>query len=85
MIKFHIGFVTLLILTSVFREFDTIYSMTKGGPGRATYVLSMMVYNRGIDSSYMGVASSVAFSMFLIISILSIIYIKVTRLGELKS
>ena len=85
MIKFHVGFVMLLILTSVFKEFDVIYSMTGGGPGRATNVLSMLVYNMGVSSAYMGVASAISFSMFLIITVVSFAYIIITRLGELES
>jgi len=83
LIRFHISFVGLVMLTSAFREFDVIYSLTGGGPGRATEVLSMLVYNRGVVNSNLGVASAVSFSMFVVVAIVALIYIAVARLGNL--
>ena len=80
MLRGHVLFISLIILTSAFREFDTIFSLTGGGPGRATSVLSMLVYNRGINNSDMGYANAVAFSMFVIVAVTSWLYIKVFRL-----
>lgn len=82
-IQFHIGFVALIIMTSAFREFDTVYSLTGGGPGRATNVLSIEVYNIGVSTANMGMANAIAFTMFIIVSVLSIIYIRVARLDEM--
>lgn len=83
LIQYHIGFVTLILITSAFREFDMIYSLTGGGPGRATNVLSLHVYNEGIASANMGVANAVAFSMLILVAILSVGYIRLARLGQL--
>lgn len=83
LIRFHIGFVALIQLTSAFREFDVIYSLTGGGPGRATNVLSMLVYNEGISAANMGMATAIAFSMFIIVAVLSILYMVLARLGEM--
>ena len=83
LIRFHIGFVALIQLTSAFREFDVIYSLTSGGPGRATNVLSMLVYNEGISAANMGMATAIAFSMFIIVAVLSILYMVLARLGEM--
>lgn len=83
-IQYHIGFVTLILITSAFREFDMIYSLTGGGPGRATNVLSLHVYNQGIASANMGVANAIAFSMLVMVAVLSVIYIKLARLGDLS-
>lgn len=82
MIRYHIGFVTLILITSAFREFDLIYSLTGGGPGRSTNVLSLHVYNQGISSANMGVANAIAFSMLLMVAVLSVVYIRVARLGD---
>lgn len=83
MIRFHIGFVALIILTSAFREFDTVFSLTGGGPGRATNVLSMMVYNSGVATANLGFANAISFTMFVIVAILSMAYIKVAQLGRM--
>jgi ABC-type sugar transport system permease subunit len=84
LIRYHIGFVSLIQLTSAFREFDVIYSLTGGGPGRSTNVLSMLVYNEGISSANMGMANAISFSMFVIVAIISLLYMRVARLGELE-
>ncbi|MFN3334218.1 MAG: carbohydrate ABC transporter permease, partial [Caldilinea sp.] len=75
--------IILPIMTSAFREFDTVYSLTGGGPGRATNVLSIEVYNIGVSTANMGMANAIAFTMFIIVSVLSIIYIRLARLDEM--
>jgi len=84
MIKYHIGFVSLVILTSAFREFDLVYGLTRGGPGRATSVMSIMVYNEGVSSGNMGMANAISFSMFVVVAILAVVYVKVAKLGEMR-
>lgn len=83
MLRFHIGFVALIMLTSAFREFDTVFSLTGGGPGRATSVLSIMVYNMGVSTANIGLANAISFSMFLIVAAVTIVYIKLARLDEM--
>lgn len=83
MIRYHIGFVSLIIMTSAFREFDVIFTLTGGGPGRRTNVLSMLVYNMGVSTGNMGVANAISFSMFLMIAVIAVVYMKISRLGEL--
>lgn len=85
LIRYHIGFVTLIQLTSAFREFDTIFALTGGGPGRATNVLSLLVYNEGISAANLGMANAIAFTMLIIVAVLSLIYIRLARLGEAGS
>lgn len=82
MIKFHIIFVSLIILTSAFREFDVIFSLSGRGPARTTNVLSLMVYEQGVNVGNMGYANAVAFTMFLIIAAITIIYMTVFNIGE---
>ncbi len=83
LIRYHIGFVALIQLTSAFREFDTVFALTGGGPGRATNVLSLLVYNEGISAANLGMANAISFTMLLIVAVLSLIYMRITRLGEL--
>ena len=83
LIRYHIGFVALIQLTSAFREFDTVFALTGGGPGRATNVLSLLVYNEGIGASNMGMANAISFTMLVIVALISLVYMRVARLGEL--
>jgi ABC-type sugar transport system permease subunit len=85
LIQYHIGFVALIQLTSAFREFDTVFALTGGGPGRTTNVLSLLVYNEGISAANLGMANAIAFTMLVIVAALSLVYIRVARLSEMTS
>ena len=82
LIRFHIGFVTLIQLTSAFREFDTVFALTGGGPGRSTNVLSLLVYNEGISAANLGMANAIAFTMLIIVGVLSLLYMRLARLDK---
>lgn len=75
----HILFVSIILITSAFREFDMIWALTGGGPGRSTSVLSIFAYNRGIANQDMGMANTIAFSMFIIMAVVAWIYITLYR------
>lgn len=50
----YIILVVLFLSVDAMREFGTIYTMTRGGPGRATEVSSMYAYNLGFKILKMG-------------------------------
>lgn len=79
MLRPHILFVSIILITSAFREFDMIWALTGGGPGRATTVMSIFAYNRGIANQDMGMANTIAFTMFIIMAVVAWIYITVYR------
>ena len=83
LIRYHIGFVALIQLTSAFREFDTVFALTGGGPGRTTNVLSLLVYNEGISAANLGMANAISFTMLIIVAVISLLYMRLARLGEL--
>lgn len=64
--------VTLLMrLIDVFRALEVMYIMTGGGPGRATELLSLHIYNRAFDAQLLGYASAIAVLLMAIVSLLS--------------
>lgn len=75
--------VSLLVIfirfMDVFRVFDSIYVLTKGGPGRATESLSMLIYRVNWYSFDVGLASSITYIMTIIMLIIIII---INRLGS---
>jgi ABC-type sugar transport system permease subunit len=79
MIRSHVLFVSLIIMTSAFREFELVFTLTGGGPGRTTSVLSILAYNRGIANSDMGMANTIAFTMFIIMATVAWTYIAIFR------
>jgi multiple sugar transport system permease protein len=65
--------VTILTIISSFQVFDLINVMTKGGPGRATNVLVYRIYQEGFNYMRYGYASAMAYFLFLIILVVTLI------------
>lgn len=65
--------VTILTIISSFQVFDLINVMTKGGPGYATNVLVYRIYQEGFKYMRYGYASAMAYFLFLIIMIVTLI------------
>jgi multiple sugar transport system permease protein len=72
-----------LILTTVggMRTFGQIILMTSGGPGTSTEVLAFYMYRVGFDFLEFGQAAAVGFIIFLIIFAISMVFVRVLRLG----
>lgn len=65
--------VTILAVISSFQVFDLVYVMTQGGPGDSTSVLVYRIYQEGFKNMNMGYASAMAYFLFLIIFIFTLI------------
>lgn len=72
-------FVIVITLIGSFQVFDLILVMTRGGPGYATYVLSLLIYNEGIARSDMGEAAAISLVMFVIILIFTVFQFRLLR------
>ena len=55
------------------QTFGSVYLLTNGGPQGATTTLVMLIYNRGIGYHQMGIASAIAWFLFAITMILTLI------------
>lgn len=76
----------LLSITSLidaFQIFDLVYVMTSGGPLGATDVIGYYIYRYGFRYFELGYASAIAYVMFLIIFIITLIQWRFTRGGAL--
>ena len=65
--------VTILSIIASFQVFDIINITTGGGPGRATTVLVFRVYREGFRDWRMGYGSAIAYFLFLIIFLVTLI------------
>ncbi|MCL6442759.1 MAG: sugar ABC transporter permease [Alicyclobacillus sp.] len=72
-------FVTTTSLIGAFQLFDQSYAMTQGGPGNATTTPIYQIYNNGFGELQMGYASAQAFSLFLIILVVSMLNMRMNR------
>jgi multiple sugar transport system permease protein len=73
------GFTAMLILRSadVLKLFDTVFTMTRGGPGSATELISILIQRVGFRVFDLGTASAQAMLLLVLTIILSRIYIRV--------
>lgn len=64
-----------LIMQTVqaFQEFNGPYIITDGGPLKATYLLPLYIYDKAFKSFDMGYASAIAWVLFVIIMVLTLI------------
>ena len=60
-------------ICQAFQEFNGPYIITNGGPRGSTTLISLLVYNYAFNSYDMGMASALAWIMFIIVCILTII------------
>ncbi|KPJ76041.1 MAG: hypothetical protein AMS19_13430 [Gemmatimonas sp. SG8_23] len=77
--------VVVVLLRAIwdFKEFDLIYLMTGGGPVGATRVLSLLVYEEAFRVNRMGMASTYAVAMMLVLLGFTLVYLRQTnRLEE---
>lgn len=58
--------------------FTLLYPLTGGGPGNATKVLSLQIYEKAFRQFDMGTASTLAFIMFIIVALISILQFKLS-------
>lgn len=65
-----------------FQAFDLVYSLTGGGPGFSTMTLVMHIYNSSFRQYEMGYGSTIAYVLFLIIAVISIIQMRLLKKGE---
>lgn len=71
-----ISFALITNLINSFQVFDPVYVMTKGGPMFSTEVLVYYVYYMGFNVFDMGYASSMAFILFVIILLFTLLQLK---------
>ncbi|HEX3329310.1 MAG TPA: sugar ABC transporter permease [Gaiellales bacterium] len=68
-------FVTVYLIISSFQVFDQIFVMTDGGPLRATTTVVYYIWQAGFQQFTMGYASAMAYGLFAIIFVFTIIQV----------
>jgi ABC-type sugar transport system permease subunit len=64
------------------RIFLMPYIITGGGPGNATRVLSMLIYETGFSYMKMGRAAAISVVLFTIVMVLTVVQMKLFTRGE---
>ncbi len=73
---FSIG---LLRFIDVFKSFDLIYAMTKGGPANASRTLNLFAYETAFSYYKFGLSSAMLMILFVIVLLLSVLVMKIQR------
>jgi len=77
-IKPLLALAALLRTMESLKLFDTIFVMTKGGPGTATETLSISLYRVGFQYFHTGKASALAYIMLIVVIVLSNFYLRLS-------
>lgn len=74
-------FLTVTALIDAFQVFDLVYVMTSGGPLNSTDVMGYYLYRYGFRYYELGFASAIAYAMFVLIFVVTILQFRLTRAG----
>jgi multiple sugar transport system permease protein len=72
-------FVSIMLTIACFKVFDLILVMTGGGPGRATNVLVVHIYNTAFKEFRYGYSSAIAMALFVIVLIITIVQFRMEK------
>ena len=72
----------ILSVERAFKEYDLIFALTGGGPGRASELLSMTIYNESFTNKRAGYGSALGVILFLIIVAITLIQLFALRRRE---
>nr|WP_160720775.1 sugar ABC transporter permease [Bacillus sp. USDA818B3_A] len=85
MIQHAITICTFWALNAAFQVFDVIYSLTGGGPGRATQAVALNIYEEAFKGNVKyGFATAKSTVLFLIVFLITIIQLRVMKRKELE-
>lgn len=66
-------FAIVISLIGAFQIFDNVWVLTEGGPGDASRVIAMYIYEKAFRGFEMGYASAVSFTLFVILIVLTLL------------
>jgi multiple sugar transport system permease protein len=72
-------FVVIISIIGSFQVFDQALVMTNGGPGTATTTLVLYIYQVGFQSFHMGYAAAVAWVLFAVVFVFTLIQFRAQR------
>jgi multiple sugar transport system permease protein len=81
LIRGAISFVGVISIIHAFQAFDVVYVLngSNGGPETSTYVLGIMLFQHAFSFLEFGYASALAWVMFAILLVLTVLQLRITR------
>ena len=74
----------MLRFVDAFKVFDTVYTMTNGGPGTATEMLPNYIYKQGLKYFDVGYTAALAIAFVLVMTIFTAGFLKLRKVVEEK-
>jgi ABC-type sugar transport system permease subunit len=86
LIRGAMSFVVVISIIHAFQAFDMVYVLNgaNGGPESATYVLGIMLFQHAFSFLEFGYASALAWVMFAILLVLTVVQLRLTRERSLE-
>ncbi len=81
-IKEPMAVAVILNLISIFNNFNAIWLLTKGGPLDSTEIMYTYAYRQAFVDHKFGYAAATSVVIFVVIAILTVIYMKMIRTGQ---
>lgn len=82
LIKPVLVIVIMMRFTDAFKVFDTIYTMTNGGPGTATEMLPNFIYKQGLKYYDAGYAAALAIVFVLLMALITLFFLRLRKKEE---
>ena len=82
LLKTTTEFILLTSFVTYCQTFTQIDLMTKGGPGKASYTMVYYLYQEAFGNNRFGRASAIAFVLFAVILVFSVLQLRITRTKE---
>jgi len=76
LLKPVIAVVLLLRIMDAFKVFDTIYTLTYGGPGQSTELMSIYIYKQGLKYFQIGRATAMSWVFLVLVTSISIFFMR---------
>jgi multiple sugar transport system permease protein len=71
--------VLVITVTGAFQVFDTVAVTTKGGPGNASRVIQLYIFDQAFGRQHFGYASAISVVLFVILLVVAIAQLKLLR------
>lgn len=86
LVRGAVSFVVVISIIHAFQAFDLVYVLNgaNGGPESATYVLGIMLFQHAFSFLEFGYASALAWVMFAILLVLTVVQLRLTRQRSLE-
>jgi multiple sugar transport system permease protein len=85
LVRGALSFVVVISIINAFQAFDQVYVLTggNGGPETATYVLGIMLFQHAFQFLDFGYASALAWVMFAVLLVLTVLQLRLARRNAL--